>query len=393
MRTISPVNDEYQYFFGYYDLMPFDSKERMHLAHRVRFMDRLPRENDVAELGAINLNSGAFIKYAETAAWNFQQGAMLRYIFDDDHIIYNVRDAACKNGFGAEIRNLKTGETRRLCAPVADVSRDGRYALSLNFRRIFDFRPGYGYPGAPDPYAHENAPEEDGVFLMDISDGSIRKIIDYTAIREAFPSAPYSDGKLVVNHITFNPSGDRFLFLLRNFPEPGRKWKTQLITSDLNGHMRLITDYCLNSHYAWKNDREILIVSTAYADAVSRSLWLMNAETGEKRRLPGENPLFDIHCLYDPDRRYIIGDSYPAALLPPNVLPDPENATRSLWLLDTETGYLQETLRLKTVVPPLTDLRCDLHARFSPSGNFVSFDSTHTGKRTIELLSREELGL
>ena len=41
MRVFTP-DDGYHYFFGYYDLQPFDSTERFHLMHRVPFMDRLP---------------------------------------------------------------------------------------------------------------------------------------------------------------------------------------------------------------------------------------------------------------------------------------------------------------------------------------------------------------
>ena len=48
MRVFTP-DDGFQYFFGYYDLQPFDSSERFHLMHRVRFMDRRPTADDTAE--------------------------------------------------------------------------------------------------------------------------------------------------------------------------------------------------------------------------------------------------------------------------------------------------------------------------------------------------------
>ena len=394
MRIISPANDGYHYFFGYYDLQPLDSSGRMHLAHRVGFMDRLPEAGDVAELGAIDLDSGEFVKYADTTAWNFQQGAMLRRIFDDRHIIYNVRDDSFPSGFGAEIRDIATGETRRLPAPIADLSRDGSHALSVNFSRIFDFRPGYGYAGRPDPFRDVNAPETDGVFLMDVASGSVELIADYARIRREFPQPPYSDGKLMVNHITFNPSGTKFLFLLRNFPLPGENgWKTQLIVSDLEGNMRLITDYCLNSHYYWKNDREILIFSSGGFGEKTNGLWLMDAENGERTLLSGDNPTFDIHCIYSPDGRYIIGDSYPSTSAARDFTPKEAGATRSLWLIDTATGRMTEPVRVKTVIPSIIDIRCDLHVRWSPDGSFVTFDSTHTGQRTIVRVDAAELGI
>ena len=379
MRIITP-DDGYHYFFGYYDLQPLDSKQRMHLAHRVGFMDRMQEAGDTAELGAVDMESGEFVKYAETTAWNFQQGAMYRRIYDDGHIIYNIRDGSLPSGFGAEIKDIVSGAVRRLPMPIADLSKDGRRALSINFSRVFDFRPGYGYAGRPDPNADVNAPDDDGVWLMDAETGEYKLIIDYARIRREFPQPPFSDGKLLVNHITFNPSGTRILFLLRNFPQPGvRGWKTMLITSDLEGNMRLLTPYCVNSHYYWKNDDEILIVTSMKTEENVYRLWLINDRTGESAPLPEPNPTYDIHCIYSPDQRYIIGDSYPG----------PGNPTRSLWLIDTKKNTLDEILKVDTVIPPVIDIRCDLHVRWSPDGSFVTFDSTHTGKRTIAV---QEIG-
>ena len=68
-------------------------------------------------------------------------------------------------------------------------------------------------------------------------------------------------------------------------------------------------------------------------------------------------------------------------------------ATRSLWLIDTERGIMTEPVRVDTVIPPVVDIRCDLHVRWSPSGKLLSFDSTHTGRRTSVLLTAEEIGI
>ena len=382
MHVFTP-DDGYHYFFGYYDIMPFDSQERFHLIHRVRFADRLPGPGDVAELGAVDLATGKFIKYAETTAWNFQQGAMLRRFCGDSQIIYNVRDSSTPSGFASEILDTVTGEKRRLPCPAADVSKDGNYLLSVNFSRIYDFRPGYGYAGVPDPRKDVPAPEDDGIYLTDVRAGKTRLIIDYARIRREFPQPPFSDAKLLVNHITFNPAGDRFLFLLRNFPEPGGcGWKTQLIVSDLEGNMKKLTGYCVNSHYNWKNDREILIVSSLRTGENNYALCLIDSESGEAVRLPEPNPGWDIHCLYSPDRHFISGDSYPGGT---------RGATRSIWLIDTERHIMTEPVRVATVIPDIVDIRCDLHARWSPSGRLLSFDSTHNGRRTSVLVTAEEL--
>ena len=55
-RIITP-DDNYHYFFAYYDLQPYSGEGGMHLSHRVSFADRLPQDDDIAQLGYIQGNS------------------------------------------------------------------------------------------------------------------------------------------------------------------------------------------------------------------------------------------------------------------------------------------------------------------------------------------------
>ena len=366
LTTISP-EDAYHYFFGYYDLQPYDRSGRRHLAHRSSFADRIPDENDTVELGYIELDSKQFHKLAESHAWNFQQGALLQW-FDDDHIIYNdFRDG----DYCSVILNTKTGAERVLCAPLAHLSADRKWGLSINFPRVWDFRPGYGYCNTKDPWLHTAAPENDGIFLVDIEQNTSRLILNYRQLAQAFPEQPFCDMKLVVNHITFNPSADRFLFLLRNFPEPGKKWGTLLATADRDGsNLRKLTDYEVNSHYHWKNDREIMI----YSGLPKWGVYFFDDATGQRQML--DNDMVnadDIHCFYSPDRSCFIGDGYWDA-----------ESYRSMFLYDFESRTAKRILRIysqpKTLV---TDIRCDLHNRFRPDGMEVSFDSWHNDRREI----------
>jgi hypothetical protein len=82
------------YFYGYYDNPAWNKSEKHHLCHRVKFWDRLPTRDDVAELGLIDMDSKVYIPLAETTAWNFQQGTMLQWNpqSPDDEIIFNTRD-------------------------------------------------------------------------------------------------------------------------------------------------------------------------------------------------------------------------------------------------------------------------------------------------------------
>ena len=81
---------------------------------------------------------------AETTAWNFQQGSLLRWnpVAPNDEIIYNSNENGQYKGV---ILNIKTGEKRFTDRPLANVDSSGNYGLGMNFSRLYDFRPGYGY--------------------------------------------------------------------------------------------------------------------------------------------------------------------------------------------------------------------------------------------------------
>lgn len=383
-KVVTP-NDEGHYFFGYYDLQPFDSTGRYHLCHKAPFEDRIPTPEDVCELGVIDLQTGNFIRYAETTAWNFQQGAMLRWYKDDDHILFNVYE---DGAYRCCILNIKTGEKRILPMAVADTSRDCKHAVCVNFSRIYNFRPGYGYAAIKDPFFNKKAPKEDGVFLMDLETGSVKQILNYETMRDAFFMEPRSNGKLLINHINFNPSGTHFAMLFRNFAEEGMPWQTQLLTSDLEGNLFCLSNFSMQSHYNWKNDRELLIFGSGSQENViinDQSLHLYENLTDKVQKLPEPNPTLDMHCLYSPNRRYIIGDGYPD-----------KDGYRPLYFIDTKDSTVTEHRYLgkyysNTRTRETTEYRCDLHARFDRTGRYISFDSNHIGKRCICIIDMQQL--
>ena len=373
-RRISP-DDGYHYFFGYYDLQAYSADMKKHLCNRVPFMDRFPGKDDIAELGYIDLDTLKFVKLAETTAWNFQQGCMLQWNpLCEDEIIYNVRvtDSDNELPFRTCIQNIVTGKKRYCDRAVANVSPDGKYGLSINFARVYDFRPGYGYGGFKDPNFDIPQPDNDGVWLIDMLTGKSRLIIDYARITREFGNEKYLDSKFVVNHITFNTESNRFLFLNRNFPNTGKGWATTLFTSDLEGNLCLLLDSTMVSHYHWKNGSQIL----AYCNGDPNDrpgVYLIDDFTAKSFRY-GEECFErgDIHTIYSPDRRFIMGDGYP----------DKEQH-RSLYVYDSTDGSWDIFVRVYSDKPEFVDNRCDLHALWSPDGRRVSYDSTETKRREI----------
>ena len=366
LEVITP-NDGYNYFFGYYDLQPYDSKNQRHLTHRTTFADRLQNGSDLVEIGYIDLSDKTFHKIADSRAWNFQQGTLLQW-FDDYSVIYNDFRLG---KYCSVIKSLINGSERVIDMPLAHLSQDRKWGLSINFPRVFDFRPGYGYCNTVDEYASVNAPADDGIFLVDVEKNQSKLILSYDQLKDLFPEKPFSDMKLVVNHITFNPSGDRFLILLREFPEPRQRRKTLLLTSDLEGNLYKLNDFNIDSHYHWKNDREFIML---YGSATEQEgLYYMEDLTQKRVHIPEKAFYDDIHCLYSPDRRFFTGDGYPY---------NPEGK-RTIWMYEVATDKCVELNKVATTDPANGDLRCDLHVRWDRAGTKLSFDSNDTGRRTI----------
>ena len=146
---ISPDDLTHEYFFGYYDKSPWDITDRYMLCMRANntWSDVSPRET--ADILIIDTEKEEddpkrTKKIAETRAWNVQQACMLQWLGPDfsSRILYNDY----RNGqYCAVILTLATMEEKVISMPVYTVSNDGKIALTLDFSRLYNLRPGYGY--------------------------------------------------------------------------------------------------------------------------------------------------------------------------------------------------------------------------------------------------------
>lgn len=378
-RRITPANEHW--FFGYYDIPAFDSDCKRHLCLKVPFMDRMNEKDDTAELYCIDLESGERTQIGETTAWNFQQACMLQWHpTQPDTVIYNLRcgDAEyperTNSGYGAIVKNLSTGENMLLDAPVANVVKTGDWAVSINFDRMYDFRPGYGYAGQRDRFYDIPHPDNDGIFLIDMHTGKSRLIVSLQRIWEFI--GDYfggDDKKICINHITFNTNGTRIVFLVRNFRDGKSGWKTAILTCDTQGEeLFRLSDFGYASHYHWRDPHTVTFHSGgAELGDLGPQLYELNDLTHTGRAIDTDFFVRDGHNSYSPDLEWMLYDSYPI------------NGKRDLYLYDlvTKRGGL---LGKYEIVPySVDDIRCDLHPVWRPDGKAISFDSVHEGFRGL----------
>lgn len=375
-------NDKRHYFCGYYDKCPWDLSHRYILAHSVDCGLRKPSADDAISLGIIDVSENGdrtFQPITHTSAWSWQQGAMLQWWPGDAEncIVFNDRR---EGRFVGIIRNIHSGWERVLEQPVATVSRDGAYALSLNYSRLADERPGYGYEGIPDNFADEEASDNDGIHLINMNTGKAKLVISLARIRKISPNVTMSGVRHWFNHLLFSPNGRRFIFLHRWRRKDDEGHYTRMFTANIDGSdIYCLNDHDMTSHFDWRDDETVIAWAKRFNIG---DRYFLFGDRSDKCDILGDaklTPFGDGHCTYMPDRQWLLTDSYPDG-----------NGNRHLIVYNPSTDKLVELGAFYSQPWP-TPMRCDLHPRWSRDGSQVCFDSSHEGPRRIYVVNVKDV--
>lgn len=376
INRVSPDDKDHEYFFGYYDKSPWDITDRYVLCLRANntWSDVSPREK--AEILLIDTekdeNSQERVKViAETNSWNVQQGCMLQWLGPDysSNILYND----CRNGkYISVILNIKTMNEKIIPAPVYTVSSDGKFALTLDFSRLYNLRPGYGYYNVPETTKDIPLPDTAAIWKVSLETGEVTELLKYTDFAKFQPRYEMKEKGTVhkVNHLMLSPNNKRFMVLYRWFN--GERKYTRLITCNIDGSdMYVLSDDDMVSHCFWKDDNHILAFENKKTSGIG--YYLMKDKTQEYIHCWPEMT-GDGHPSFSPDSKLVVTDTYP-------------NRSRisSIKIMDGDVTK-NEVNEVAKVFSPFkydNDTRCDLHPRWNHGGNTICFDSVYEGHRGL----------
>jgi hypothetical protein len=368
------------HWFGYYDKLQFSPDGRYVLGMRVSFEHRSPRPDDVIELGVIDTrDSDRWTRIGETRAWNWQQGCMLQWLPGPHlEIIWNDREAG---QFVSRILNYSTGKQRTLPAPIYTLSPDGRTAVAPDFRRLNDCRPGYGYAGLPDPHAAVAAPENAGLWQMDLRTGRTKLLFSFAdAARIPYPGGFGTGAKHWFNHLLYSADGQRFVFLHR-WRLPGgapNAFSTRMFTIGADGRSPYILDpHGKTSHFIWRDGQHVL--AWAWHPSNGNKFYLYRDRTAEVETVGADVMTVNGHCTYLPGGRFILNDTYPD-----------RDRNQNVYLYEIATGKVTPVGSFAAPPEYTGEWRCDTHPRFSPDGRQVCIDSAHNGGRQMYLIDLSE---
>ena len=359
------------HFFGYYGINVWDRSGRRHLALETDFHRRPPVPEDRARVGLVDAEDGSFTKLTETGAFNLQQGSMLHWIEAG-----RGEELTCNTWQDGRVvshaRALHGGATRTLEAPVAAVTTDGRAALGLNYSRMYHCRSVVGYANDTDPATLPIAPEDDGLYRIDLATGRADLVVSHAQVirASALPEPP--TGLVWFNHVMFNTDGSRVMFLCRMRRAGHRGMVTSLWTVRPDGSelSRQIGFHHKISHFAWP-DPDRLLIST---DLLGLMQFItFTVDQGDFTPFGGGVLPADGHACFSPDGRWLACDTYPQG----------EARVSALMLYEMATGRRVDIGDMYSEPVFTDDVRCDLHPRWHPDGQSLTIDAVPDGNRQI----------
>jgi len=358
-------------FFGYYDKTPFSKNGKIILAMVTDKKIGSINKPSLAQIGYFNFSRPTeFISVGETTTWCWQLGARLMWFGDSQNkIIYNK---IINDGYGSVIQRINDKSIiKKLNFPIYDVDKNFEYGLSLNFSRLGRLRPGYGYVNFPDDTNEQSYMCDDGIWRCDFKNNKKDLIIDLQSIVNfKFPHNP-KNIEHYINHLSINPSGDRFLFY-HVYNYKGQRL-TRGITADLNGNkLYLLNEGRTISHYSWKSDNELLITGQGRNGF---GYYLIRDKSNKINQIAEGLLNKDGHPSFISNSG-IITDTYPQPIFNEQELLtyDSKNKLKTI-------AQIHSSFNLKG------EYKCDLHPRVNFNNNKVAVDFCTKNRRKIAVFN------
>lgn len=201
------------HFFGRAGRNPWNRSGTRIACLESAFHSRAPLPGERAQVGVVDPNTGGFSAIATTAAWSLPQGAMFEWSpqSPNEELLFN--DMVDGSPVGVRL-NVHTGARHLYIRPFAAAGGMGAHAASLSLGRIARLNPGEGAAGAPDHASDDPAPEDDGLFLVELTTGLQRLLLPIDAVAGAVRGQhpELKRREFWFEHVSFNPEGTRLLF-------------------------------------------------------------------------------------------------------------------------------------------------------------------------------------
>ncbi|MEQ1851889.1 MAG: hypothetical protein ABMA01_09895, partial [Chthoniobacteraceae bacterium] len=256
---------------------------------------------------------------------------------------------------------------------------NGKEAVSCDFARVADCRPGYGYAGIKDRFFDDMAPAGSGVTHVNLATGAEKLIISHEQLSktgEVIQNHP--DSKHHAYHLLCSPDGKRFI-LLHRWTQPKGGHLTRLITAAMDGSdLRIVIPNGYASHFIWRDATHILSQAKGWLGNDGWGDFLFEDKDSGIVEEIGKGVLDSGgHLTYLRNNKWILNDTYPKGdrrLQTPHLFHLKTNRRIDLGEFPLHPAYKGEW-------------RVDNHPRLSHDERTVCIDSPHTNEgRQLHLI-------
>ena len=223
-------------FLGYYDINNFSNNQEKILFHQK------PKSEKYVNISVYDCKTKNIKILDQSFAWSWQLGSRLKWLTDKE-IIFNYVDSnknlICKS------LNIDNRSFKNFSFPFFSISKNNKFAVTLNFKKLESCRPGYGYL-----YSQQNFKDhENFLYIWDIKTNEILKVYNENFfdnnLKKFFKEYYF-------NHISWSPNNENFvLYAIDKFSRSNK-----LIFFQNLEKYEILDNIKIISHHEWINENK-----------------------------------------------------------------------------------------------------------------------------------------
>jgi len=364
-KVLEVDNSDSESFFGYYDKSPENQDGTKVIYYRTNYNTKnLPSKDYCIEVVLKYIETNTFVVVDKTFAYNWQQGAKMMWL-SNDKFIYNVFCNSAKR-YKSKIYDTESKSYKDINFPIYDCFNED-LAYSLNYERLMDLRPDYGYRNTL-PNIDYSDYSNDGIYKLSLKNVAKDLIITISQLIDLKRVDSMIGAKHKVNHVMISPNGTKFMFMHRWLSKSGKRYDRLLISDNDGIEFKIISDNEMVSHCCWEDENTIVgFLRNNDKDGFYR----INLKSNEIKELSIELTDF--------------GDGHPTIVnnkLVFDTYPD-RSRMKTLYVYDFEKNKMNVIAKFFESLEYYDETRCDLHPRFNKDNSAIYVDSVHSGKRKL----------
>ena len=348
-------NDTRENMFGYFDITPWSKCSDYYINNY--FINKKTLEVVIFDR---KLNEKRTIAYSK--AVNLQHCALAQWVGLDQLIINNIEN----NKVVSEIYDVNGRLIRKFNYPVQTVSNDFRLFSSIDYSYLDSIGSDYGYK-LKKSNQYNKSELKPSLNVICLKNGSVINCIKSQELNQLCKLNVKKIRNQELNHAKFS-NGDKYLSFIYRWCERSKR-KSKLIVLDIETNtLSEINNFEIVSHYCWLDNHSLLVWGKIDSEAKFIHINISKNKSIENRN----------------DNINKLGDGHPTKLHESKVICDtyPDRSRMQLlYILDYKNWTKKKLIKLYSPLKFINKRRVDLHPRMSPCLNYISIDTSYSGKR------------